>query len=87
MNRGFDRLKKMPWFIRTLFSRMISRRMKKVHFGQVVPIEEIEQIFEFTNSITRVACVCRQSTLQKYGVTKIWKNMGSGLKGKIWGQA
>lgn len=74
MNKGFDRLKKMPWFIRTLFSRMISRRMKKVHFGQVVPIEEIEQIFEFTNSITRVACVCRQSTLGRekrycYGIS------------------
>jgi len=63
MNTGFGRLKKMPWFIRTLFSRMISRKMKKVHFGQVVPIEEIEQIFAFTNSIVRVACVCRQSTL------------------------
>ena len=37
--------------------------MKKVHFGQVVPIEEIEQIFEFTNSIVRVACICRKTTL------------------------
>lgn len=64
MDKGFVRLKKMPWFIRTLFSRMISRRMKKVHFGQVVPIEEIEQIFDFTNSIVRLACVCRQSTLK-----------------------
>lgn len=74
MNKGFDRLNQMPWFIRTLFSRMISRRMKKVHFGQVVPIEEIEQIFEFTNSIIRVACVCRQSTLGRekrycYGIS------------------
>jgi len=63
MNSGFGRLKRLPWFVRSLFSRMISRKMKKVHFGQVVPIEEIEQIFDFTNSIIRVACVCRQSTL------------------------
>ncbi len=74
MNKGFGRLQRMPWFIRTLFSRMFSRRMKKVHFGQVVPIEEIEQIFDFTNSIVRVACVCRQSTLGKekrycYGIS------------------
>jgi Pyruvate/2-oxoacid:ferredoxin oxidoreductase delta subunit len=63
MNKGFGRLQRLPWFIRTLFSRMISRRMKKTHFGQVVPIEEIEQIFAFTNSIVRVACVCRESSL------------------------
>ena len=37
--------------------------MKKVHFGQVVPIEEIEQIFGFVNSIVRMACICRHTTL------------------------
>lgn len=63
MNTGFGRLQKLPWFVRTLFSRMITGKMKKVHFGQVVPIEEIEQIFAFTNSIVRVACVCRKSSL------------------------
>jgi Pyruvate/2-oxoacid:ferredoxin oxidoreductase delta subunit len=63
MNKGFGRLQRLPWFIRTLFSRMISRKMKKTHFGQVVPIEEIEQIFSFTNSIVRVSCVCRESSL------------------------
>ncbi|MBI1921670.1 MAG: 4Fe-4S binding protein [Geobacter sp.] len=73
-NRGVERLKKVPWFIRNMLSRMITRRMKKVHFGQVVPIEEIEQIFEFTNSVVRVACICRQSTLGKekrycYGIS------------------
>jgi Pyruvate/2-oxoacid:ferredoxin oxidoreductase delta subunit len=62
-NRGMERLKKVPWFIRNMLSRLITRKMKKVHFGQVVPIEEIEQIFDFTNSIVRVACICRQSTL------------------------
>ena len=74
MNRGMDRLEKMPWFIRSLFSRMISGKMKKIHFGQVVPIEDIERIFEFTNSIVRVACICRQSTVGKekrycYGIS------------------
>jgi ferredoxin len=48
--------------------------MKKVHFGQVVPIEEIEQIFGFTNSIVRIACACRHATLGKekrycYGIS------------------
>ena len=63
MNDGFARLDKSPWLIRNLYSRMITRKMKKIHFGQVVPIEDIERIFEFTNSIVRVSCICRKSAL------------------------
>ncbi len=71
---GMERLRKAPWFIRSLFSRMITRRMKRVHFGQVVPIEDIEQIFELTNSIVRVTCICRQATIGRekrycYGIS------------------
>jgi len=62
-SKGFENLKKLPWMIRNLYTRVITRRMKKVHFGQVVPIEDIEQIFEFTNTIVRVACICRKSYL------------------------
>lgn len=74
MDTAFGRVRKMPWFIRTLFTRMITGKMKKLHFGQVVPMEDIEQIFELTNSVVRVACVCRQSTLGKekrycYGIS------------------
>jgi len=69
-----DRLNKAPRLIKDMISRIITRRMKKVHFGQVVPIEEIEQIFGFTNSITRIACICRRTTLGKekrycYGIS------------------
>ena len=38
------------------------RRMessKKSHFGQIIPLEEIPQILEMSNSITRVTCGCR----------------------------
>jgi len=71
---AFGRIRKMPWFIRSLFTRMITGKMKKLHFSQVVPIEDIEQIFKLTNSIVRVACVCRQATLGKekrycYGIS------------------
>jgi Pyruvate/2-oxoacid:ferredoxin oxidoreductase delta subunit len=61
--RGIDRLQKLPWFIRNLFIHGFTRKMKKMHFGQVVPIEEIGEIFEFVTSIVRVACICRQNTL------------------------
>jgi len=60
---SLDRLAKAPRLIRGVISHLTSRKMKKVHFGQVVPIEEIEQIFGFVNSIVRVACICRHLTL------------------------
>ena len=58
-----EHLAKAPRIIRALISRITSRKMKKIHFGQVVPIEEIEQIFGFANSVVRVACICRHLTL------------------------
>ena len=69
-----ERLNKMPKFIRDLVSRLITWKMKKTHFGQIVPIEEIEQIFGFVQTIVRVACICRQANLGQekrycYGVS------------------
>jgi Pyruvate/2-oxoacid:ferredoxin oxidoreductase delta subunit len=61
--RGLERLSRAPKLIRDLMGRIITRKMKKTHFGQVVPIEEVEKIFSFTNSIVRVACVCRKALL------------------------
>ncbi len=57
-----------------MVGRIITRKMKRTHFGQVVPIEEIEQIFGFMNSIVRIACICRHTTLGKekrycYGIS------------------
>jgi ferredoxin len=69
-----NRLEKTPKFIRSMIGRIITGRQKKTHFGQVVPIEEIEKIFGFVKSIVRVACICRHITLNRekrycYGVS------------------
>ncbi|HVN22505.1 MAG TPA: 4Fe-4S binding protein [Syntrophorhabdales bacterium] len=72
--QSFDRLAKTPRLVRSIVARMVSRKMKKQHFGQVVPIEEIEQIFGFVNSIVRMDCICRHRFMGKekrycYGVS------------------
>jgi len=72
--QGIERLDRAPRLVRDMVSRIIRRRMKKVHYGQVVPIEELETILGFVGSIVRVACICRHVTLQAekrycYGVT------------------
>jgi len=41
----------------------MSNRQKKIHFGQVLPIEDVERIFGFVGSIIRLACFCRQITV------------------------
>jgi ferredoxin len=69
-----EQLEKTPRFIRNILKRIITSKMKKVHYGQVVPIEDIERIFEFVNSIVRVACICRHINLGReerycYGVS------------------
>jgi len=69
-----DRLDTLPKAIRGLVRRMISRKMKRVHYGQVVPIEDVGRIFEMMNCVVRTPCICRQVTLGQekrycYGVS------------------
>ena len=52
-----------PGFVQAVVNPYITYRQKKVHFGQVVPIEECQKIFEFLPSIVRIACYCRHSTV------------------------
>jgi Pyruvate/2-oxoacid:ferredoxin oxidoreductase delta subunit len=54
---------KLPRLIRNAFYHAAAGSMKRIHYGQVVPLEEIRQIFGFVNSIVRVACLCRHYTL------------------------
>jgi Pyruvate/2-oxoacid:ferredoxin oxidoreductase delta subunit len=75
--RDVERLEKMgraPAFIRGMLQPIIARKVKKEHFGQVVPIEEVEKIFGFLGSVVRAACICRHVTLGEekrycYGVS------------------
>ncbi len=84
MVQALDRLAKAPSFVKSVGSRMITRKMKKKHFGQVVPIEEIEEIFGFVNSIARLECICRHTTLGKkkrycYGISMMMNDIVHGL--------
>lgn len=40
--------------------KMGTQKMKKDHFGQVVPIEDAEGIIDLVQSITRIPCLCRK---------------------------
>ncbi|MCK9227698.1 MAG: 4Fe-4S dicluster domain-containing protein [Syntrophorhabdaceae bacterium] len=64
-NKYLEILGKTPRPVKNIVGRIVTRKMKKNHFGQVVPIEDIEKVFGFVNSIVRISCVCRHVTLGK----------------------
>ncbi|MDH4196833.1 MAG: 4Fe-4S dicluster domain-containing protein [Candidatus Aminicenantes bacterium] len=64
--RGVDslqRLDRLPAVVRRLVTRTIASRMKRRHYGQVVPLEDVERVFDFVTSIVRLACLCRHVTV------------------------
>jgi Pyruvate/2-oxoacid:ferredoxin oxidoreductase delta subunit len=72
--RAGEKFEKTPAFIKNVVKRMAVRKQKKIHYGQVLPIEDVERIFGFVNSIVRIACICRYITLGKekrycYGIS------------------
>ena len=60
--RQLDGLRSAPKFVQSLVSRLVTRQYKRRHFGQVVPWEDVERIFQVVNSVVRVPCVCRRLT-------------------------
>ncbi len=57
--RGMD----LPAFVRD----KLSSDMKKTHFGQVVPMEDVDEILAMARTVTRVACGCKWAKEKKEG--------------------
>lgn len=66
---GLGKYRRAPSFVRSVITPLLLNRQKKSHYGQVVPIEEVERILGFVNSVVRLPCICRQAmtgTEQRY---------------------
>jgi ferredoxin len=75
-SKKLKKLKKAPFFVRALQEPRVSARLKNMHYGQVLPIEDVEQIFGLVNRVVRLACVCRKerSVIEQrfcYGVSVV----------------
>ncbi|NJD63614.1 MAG: 4Fe-4S dicluster domain-containing protein [Deltaproteobacteria bacterium] len=71
---NLERLSRAPAIVRRAIIWAITRRQKQVHYGQVVPIEDLERILGFVNSVVRLPCICRKITRGKekrycYGIS------------------
>lgn len=54
--------KRFPRVYRLLAYPLVTRHMKKTHFGQIVPIEDIEPLLGKFSTIVRLPCICRKAT-------------------------
>lgn len=59
----FMRLGKMSSFRSNTIKKNVTENSKKVHFGQVIPIEDVATVFGFATSIVRLECICRRTTV------------------------
>jgi len=60
-----DKIQSLP-FIPGAVSRVATARQKKSHFGQVVPIEDVDMLLDEITSFVRIPCVCRSLTTGRH---------------------
>jgi ferredoxin len=58
---ALDRMQALP-FVPGIVSRIATARQKKRHFGQVLPIEDVDLLLDEITSFVRIPCVCRSLT-------------------------
>jgi len=46
-------------------SRLLTKKMKQDHFGQVIPLEDVKKVFELVDAIHGFPCICRRYLLHK----------------------
>ncbi len=70
MEKVFKNRRKVPSFMVSRFSE----HNKAIHYGQVLPIEDVRTILEMSSSVVRLACGCRWAAQKKedrccFGIT------------------
>jgi len=54
--------KRLPHIYRLLAYPIVTKRSKETHFGQIVPLEDIENVLTHFSSVVRLPCICRKVT-------------------------
>jgi Pyruvate/2-oxoacid:ferredoxin oxidoreductase delta subunit len=58
--KRLEQLGSLPAPVAQRVRHMISERQKKHHWGQPLPIEDCERVFDLATSIVQIPCVCRR---------------------------
>lgn len=54
--------KRFPRIYDLIAYPLVTKHLMKTHFGQIIPIEDIEMILDNVSSIVRLPCICRKIT-------------------------
>jgi ferredoxin len=65
VQRAYKWKKRIPYLYTMLVYPLITRHLKKIHFGQIVPLEDIEKVLDNTAFIIRLPCICRKLTIHE----------------------
>ncbi len=52
-------LHKLPSVVQAVLRPALVKKYRKIHYGQVAPIEAVEEILRFASSVTRLPCIWR----------------------------
>ncbi|MCE5333329.1 MAG: 4Fe-4S binding protein [Desulfobacteraceae bacterium] len=58
---SLDKVPRAPAWLRGLTFSLLEKRFRRDHFGQVVPIEDVERVLALAGSIVRFPCICRKN--------------------------
>lgn len=59
--KKWEEVKKAPFIIRAIVEPRIGERVRQIHSGQVLPIEDVEKVFDIVNNVVRLDCWCRRA--------------------------
>lgn len=62
LEEKFKRGMQAPAWLRSIGYFFYERRSRRDHFGQVVPLDDLERVFGLANSIVRLPCICRKNS-------------------------
>jgi NAD-dependent dihydropyrimidine dehydrogenase PreA subunit len=60
-----EKLQKAPKLVQKVIRSISVPKYKRNHFGQVVPIDDLEKIISMLGMVVRIPCICRKITLGK----------------------
>jgi ferredoxin len=62
VQRAYAWKKRLPHSYRLLAYPLVTKPLKKTHFGQIVPIEDIEHLLDKFSTLVRLPCICRKAS-------------------------
>ncbi len=62
LRRRLDLAQRLPGWLREMVFWFKEKQYRRDHFGQVVPLEDLDRIFQISNSIVRMPCICRKNS-------------------------